>query len=110
MAVIADCLHACAGSGSRRDGRYLFSALAVAQTNHRKNAVLIHNVISIRSDRFRDLPKKFGDLIVATPYVMRICPMPKWAATTSQVLGFGIWHRRPKLTHSFLGNAADAFY
>ncbi len=53
------------GSGSRR-GRYLSRRAGGCRTEHQEHG-LIHNVIPIRSDLFRDLPKVQYDLIVTNP-------------------------------------------
>ena len=63
---------ACAYAFRKRKStrRYLSDALAVAEQNIEEHG-LIHNVIPIRSDLFRDLPKVQYDLIVTNPPVCR---------------------------------------
>ncbi len=83
-------------------------ALAVAEQNIEEHG-LIHNVIPIRSDLFRDLPKVQYDLIVTNPpYVDAedMSDLPNEYRHEPE-LGLASGTDGLKLTRRILGNAAD---
>ena len=88
--------------------RYCPDALAVAEQNIEEHG-LIHNVIPIRSDLFRDLPKVQYDLIVTNPpYVDAedMSDLPNEYRHEPE-LGLASGTDGLKLTRRILGNAAD---
>ncbi|HFZ1341464.1 TPA: HemK family protein methyltransferase [Escherichia coli] len=89
-------------------GVKISSPLAVAEQNIEEHG-LIHNVIPIRSDLFRDLPKVQYDLIVTNPpYVDAedMSDLPNEYRHEPE-LGLASGTDGLKLTRRILGNAAD---